>query len=164
MTASDALPCPCGSGQPEASCCGPLLAGAPAPTALALMRSRYTAYVRGRVDYIVATHHPATRDDVDEGATARWASETTWQGLEIVHTERGGPDDDEGIVQFVARGVTSGRAFTHPERSTFRRVDGRWFFADGRAPDKVPVVAAPTTGRNELCPCGSGKKFKRCHG
>jgi SEC-C motif domain protein len=108
------------------------LAGLPAPTALALMRSRYTAFVRGAIDYLMATHDTTTRDAVDRKSLARWSRETAWQGLEIVATERGGEQDSEGIVEFIARGSTRGTAFAQRERSRFRRVDGRWYYVDGK--------------------------------
>ena len=124
--------CPCGSGVPESGCCGPILDGVPAPTALALMRSRYTAYVRGAIDYLIATRDGSTRSSVDRAAVTRWSRDTTWQGLEIVETERGGEADDEGIVEFIARGSTRGTPFAQRERSRFRRVDGAWFYVDGK--------------------------------
>ena len=96
------------------------------------MRSRYTAYVRGDIDYLIATHDASTRDSVDRAAVARWSRDTTWQGLEIVGTERGGEDDDEGIVEFIARGKTRGTPFAQRERSRFRRVDGVWHYLDGK--------------------------------
>jgi SEC-C motif-containing protein len=155
--------CPCGSAVPEAGCCGPILDGVPAPTALALMRSRYTAYVRGAIDYLVATHDPSTRRDVDRAAVARWSHDTTWLGLEIVASERGGEDDDEGIVEFIARGSTKDVPFAQRERSRFRRVDGSWYYVDGKV-GAAPAARAVSPGRNDPCPCGSGMKFKRCHG
>lgn len=154
--------CPCGSGKPEPACCARYHRGELAPTALALMRSRYSAYVRGEIDYLVATHDASTRDSVDTAAVAKWSRETTWQGLEIVATEAGGETDDTGVVEFVARGITSGKAFAQRERSRFRRVGGAWFYLDGKVGE--PVKKALTPGRNEPCPCGSGMKYKRCHG
>ena len=124
------------------------------------MRSRYTAYVRGAIDYVVATHDETTRATVDADAAARWSRDTVWQGLEIVGTERGSEADDTGIVEFVARGITKGVPFAQQERSRFSKVAGRWYYVDGVARAK----AAVTAGRNEPCPCGSGKKFKKCHG
>jgi SEC-C motif-containing protein len=155
--------CPCGSGSPEAACCGPILAGAPAPTAVALMRSRYTAYVRGAIDYLVATHDAATRGAIDLEGVTRWSRETQWLGLEIATTERGGVDDDAGIVEFIASGVTRGTPFRQHERSRFRRADGAWVYVDGVV-IKEPVRRVVTAGRNDPCPCGSGMKYKRCHG
>jgi SEC-C motif-containing protein len=152
--------CPCGSGAPESTCCAPLHGGAPAVTAVALMRSRYTAYVRGNIDYIVATHDPVTRGSLDIAAATRWSHDTAWGGLEIVATERGTSTDDTGVVEFIARGATRGTPFAQHERSRFRRIDGRWHYIDGE--QRVRRAAAP--GRNDPCPCGSGTKYKRCHG
>ncbi len=156
---ADSEPCPCGSGVPEAACCAVFHAGTPAPTALALMRSRYTAYVRGRIDYVAVTHDEATRAGFKADAAAKWSRETTWQGLEIVSTERGGASDDTGIVEFIAKGITNGSPFRQRERSRFRKDGERWFYVDGEVPR---ARAAATAGRNDPCPCGSGKKFKRC--
>jgi len=125
------MTCTCGSGDPESGCCGLALHGVPAPTALALMRSRYTAFVRGAIDYLIDTHDPATRGSVDRAAIAKWSRETTWQGLEIVATERGTEDDDTGVVEFIARGITRGVPFAQRERSRFRRIDGVWYYVDG---------------------------------
>jgi len=155
--------CPCGSGAAFARCCGPFLGGAPAPTALALMRSRYTAYVRGAIDYLVETQAEETRDRVDREAITRWSRETRWAGLEIVATERGGEADDDGGVEFVARGVTRGAAFAQRERSRFRRAGGRWYYVDGQVAGE-PARRAEAAGRNDPCPCGSGMKYKRCCG
>jgi SEC-C motif-containing protein len=156
--------CPCGSGAAESACCAPIIAGAPAPTALALMRSRYTAYVRGAIDHIVATHDPKNRHEVDRDAAAKWSRETEWQGLTIRHTRAGGEADQEGEVEFVARGKTNGKPFEHGERSTFRKLDGRWYYVQSRSGGGEPVRAVAKAGRNDPCPCGSGKKYKRCHG
>jgi SEC-C motif-containing protein len=156
------MSCPCGTGADYARCCGPLHAGAPAPTALTLMRSRYVAYVQGKIDYVVATHAAATRHTVDVAAATRWSRDTQWLGLEILAVDRGGEGDLEGLVEFVARGVTSGAPFAQHERSWFEREDGRWCYV-GVAPAPA-VKAAPKVGRNEPCTCGSGKKFKKCCG
>lgn len=157
----DASACPCGSALAFAACCGPVMAGTPAATALALMRSRYTAYVRGAIDHLVATHDPATRADLDVAAATAWSRDTRWGGLSIVATAAGAATDDEGVVEFIARGATRGVPFVHHERSRFRRAGGRWYYVDGSRP---PATATDAPGRNAPCPCGSGKKYKRCHG
>jgi SEC-C motif-containing protein len=157
--------CPCGSGLTEVACCGPIVAGEPAATAVALMRSRYTAYVRGAIDHVAATTDPTTRGELDRDAALRWSRETVWLGLEIVATERGVAGDLEGTVEFIARGVTRGTAFTQHERSRFRHHEGRWYYVAGELVRAQPAAARPASvGRNDACPCGSGLKFKRCHG
>jgi len=158
--------CPCGTEREYEVCCGRYLGGAPAPTAEALMRSRYTAYVRGEIDYILASHDPASAGDVDREATAKWSRETTWLGLTIVKRERGGEGDDSGEVEFIVRfrDDASGREQNHHERSQFRRVDGQWKFVSGEPVKAVPVTRGEKIGRNDPCSCGSGKKYKKCHG
>jgi SEC-C motif domain protein len=155
--------CPCGSGDELDGCCGLRLDGVPAATALALMRSRYTAYVRGAIDYLIETHDPSTRASIDRAGITDWSRQTEWLGLEILDTVRGGEHDDEGIVEFIARGHTRGTPFAHRERSRFRRRDGAWYYVDGTQP-RAPARAAAAVGRNDPCPCGSGMKYKRCHG
>ena len=118
-------PCPCGSGRPYAACCGPLHDGEPAPTAEALMRSRYSAYVLGRTDHVFRTWHPRTRPD--DLATPPM----TWLGLEVVRTEDGGPDDDTGVVEFLARHQGPRGVERLHEVSRFERRRGRWVYVDG---------------------------------
>jgi SEC-C motif-containing protein len=160
--------CPCGTGKDYDACCGPLIAGAPAPTAEALMRSRYTAYVRGAVDHILESHTAKARRDVDRASIEKWSRESTWLGLTVLSTEGGGPADEQGMVEFVARyrmGL-EGAENVHHERATFVRSprDRRWLFADGRVVGTAPVRREEHPGRNEPCSCGSGKKYKKCHG
>ena len=158
--------CHCGSGREWEACCGPLIAGErAAETAEALMRSRYSAYAVGAVDYLGETLHPEHRADWDREATARWAERSTWLGLEIVATEAGGPDDEEGIVEFIARFTERGQPKQHHERSRFRRHGGRWYYVDGEVPKpETRRHEGPKVGRNDPCPCGSGKKYKKCCG
>ncbi len=164
MTAAAKSDCPCGSGRPLAACCEPIIEGAPAPTAEALMRSRYTAYTLGDIDYIVTSHDAPKGDEVDRDATKQWATESEWLGLEILATDKGGPNDDTGMVEFRARYKAKDQVVAHHERSNFRKKDGRWMYVDGAPVKQVPVRAAATAGRNDPCPCGSGKKYKKCHG
>jgi len=132
------------------------------------MRSRYTAHVLERIDYLIETHDPATRGAIDRRAVARWASESEWLGLRIVAREAGGAGDSTGVVEFEAAYRTRGRAggarVVHHERSRFVRQDGRWLYVDGETVEPAPVRRAATVGRNHPCPCGSGKKLKRCCG
>ena len=119
--------CPCGSGQPYAACCGHWHAGfaekVHAPTPEALMRSRYSAYVRGLVDYLLATWHPST----SPGELT--LSPVKWLGLEVRHAEAAG---DAGVVEFVARCREAGQAQRLHETSRFVREAGRWYYLDGQ--------------------------------
>ncbi len=120
-------PCPCNSGYPLQSCCAPYIAGlAPAPTPLALMRSRYTAYALGKVEYLKATWHPDTRP-----ASLTLDPGQRWIGLSILETSGGEANDDTGTVEFVARYKVGGRAHRQRERSRFVRQDGRWLYVEG---------------------------------
>ncbi|HSH13871.1 MAG TPA: YchJ family metal-binding protein [Desulfurivibrionaceae bacterium] len=151
--------CPCNPEKEYDQCCGPYLAGEKIPpTAEALMRSRYTAYAKNDYGYVIRTNHPSTRpsekDFTDE-------VKIDWQGLDILATEAGGEEDRDGEVEFVARYKVSGRQMQQHERSQFLKEDGQWFYLDGDFV-KPPQAHSEKVGRNEPCPCGSGKKFKKC--
>ena len=165
------MSCPCGSAQTFEICCAPFLSGrANPPTAEALMRSRYVAYTRGDVDYIARTTAPDTLKNFDVRAARAWSAATQWIGLQILKTERGGAGDSVGTVEFVATYRQNGQTIAHRELSRFRRTErGEWRFVLGDAREtigKPPAVAAEAlrAGRNDPCPCGSGKKFKKCCG
>jgi len=123
-------PCPCDSGQSYADCCGPWHAGfktgVPAPTPEALMRSRYSAYGLGLIEYLLATWHPSTSPGELE------LSPVKWLGLEVRHAEQAG---DAGVVEFVARCRDSNGAQRMHETSRFVRQDGRWYYIDGEMHD-----------------------------
>ena len=149
--------CYCGSDRPFAVCCDRFLSGKELPeTAEELMRSRYSAFCTGNVDYLIETHHPSTRGS-DRAALAESCERTEWLGLNVLSTRGGKATDTEGYVEFVAlyrdRGVGQLR-----ERSRFVREGDRWFYIDGVHPPASPP------NRNDPCWCGSGKKYKRCHG
>ncbi len=119
--------CPCGSTKPFTACCAPYVeCNEAAPTAEALMRSRYTAYTLLREDYLLATWHTSTRPaSLDLAADVA----TKWIGLEVKRHEQ--QDTDHAIVEFVARYKVNGRAHRLHEVSRFVREDGRWFYVDG---------------------------------
>ncbi|GAA1890591.1 YchJ family protein [Lapillicoccus jejuensis] len=120
-------PCPCGTARPYGACCGPYLAGEPAPTAEATMRSRYTAYAVGDVGHLVRTWHPRTRPTDLRIPTLEWV------GLRVLGTEAGGPDDASGTVEFEARHLVLGGTEVLHEVSDFVRRGGRWVYVDARA-------------------------------
>lgn len=164
-------PCPCRSGASFAECCRPYLRGtAQAPTALALMRSRYAAFCEGDTAYLLLTRHGAARDPAERRDLERTVAGTRWQNLLVVETHRGGPDDGDGIVRFVAAfrtapgplpmAMSGGDADLHQmhERSRFEREGGLWRYVDG---DTLPPLRQK---RNDPCWCGGGRKSKECHG
>ncbi len=159
-------PCPCGSGRSFEHCCSPLLARQRDPaSAEELMRSRYSAYVRGDIDYLAETLHPDRRDTHDAEATRRWAEQADWLGLEVIGCSAGGEDDDKGVVEFIASYRQDGRIVRHHEVSSFVRHDGRWFFVEGElVPPATRRRETGKVGRNAPCPCGSGLKYKKCCG
>lgn len=130
---TQASSCPCGSGRDYAACCGRYIEGGRLPdTAEQLMRSRYTAYVLARQDYLQQTWHPSTRP-ADLGAAVTEA--VKWLGLQIKRTQAGGAGDSEGLVEFVARYKVGGKAERLHEASRFVRENGRWLYLDGEFPD-----------------------------
>lgn len=154
--------CPCGKQGPFEQCCEPIIKGdKPAPTAEAMMRARYSAHVCADIDFILNSTHPDAREGYDVEETRKWATESEWLGLEIVATQDGQADDDQGEVEFIARFRTSEGMLSHHERSLFKKLDGQWFFAQGDMVKAAPLTSTKI-GRNDPCPCGSGKKYKKC--
>lgn len=125
--ARSAPTCPCGLPAPYEACCGRYVdhwPDVPAPDPERLMRSRYTAFVRARVDYLRATWHPEHRPaeiDVDPA--------TRWLGLEVRRART--LDATHGEVEFVARYRMAGRAVRLHERSRFVKAGGHWLYTDG---------------------------------
>lgn len=172
------MKCPCGTENTFETCCGPYLAGKALPdTAEKLMRSRYTAYTKADIEYIKKTMVPEERKSFDPVATKQWAELSKWKGLKIVDTKLGGPSDASGMVEFIATYEKDGNGIDHHEVSQFKKgKDGEWLFVDGEAHEHKegeghhhpPVKTAPIVrekakvGRNDACPCGSGKKYKKC--
>jgi len=155
-------PCPCGSNLNLAICCGRYHAGLPAPTAEALMRSRYAAYALGNLDYIAATCAGPAAAAFEPKDAERSQLGTRWLGLDILKTRKGRQGDSEGTVSFIARYQHNGEEAALSETSQFRCIDGRWFYWDRLREASAP--RPPGIGRNDPCPCGSGKKFKKCCG
>ena len=128
------------------------------------MRSRYSAYVLGNMAYLSDTLAPEARADFDPAEAASTASESLWQGLDLRAVTDGGSDDATGTVEFVARFRLHGEQHLHHELASFRREQGRWVFVDGELNPKGPPRRVVKVGRNDPCPCGSGKKYKKCCG
>ncbi len=157
------MTCPCDTGLPIEQCCGPILSGErDAPTAVALMRARYSAYARGEIDFIMSTQDSG--EDADRASTESWSRDSDWLGLEVLGTEGGGESDDTGKVEFVARFVHKGEESRHHEVAEFRRSGTRWMLIEGKMQNSTFRRTQPKVGPNQPCPCGSGKKYKKCCG
>ena len=156
--------CPCGTEKAFSSCCEPVIAGkAPAKTAEALMRARYSSYVKGRIDFLEKSLAPEGRADFDRAASKKWAEESVWKGLTINYLEDGREEDQTGIVNFTARFAQGQDEYEHREIATFRKEKGAWVFVDGKSPKPDTFKnEGPAVGRNDPCPCKSGKKYKKC--
>ena len=130
--------CPCGSGKTYSECCEPIIKGKiKAPTAEACMRARYSSYVKHEIDFIInSCSEGEDIAEIDRKATEDWSNQSQWNGLQIIRTEI----------------------------SLFKNIDGEWKYVAGNViPTTVKRVGAKV-GRNDPCPCGSGKKYKQCCG
>lgn len=122
-----AADCPCGTGATYEDCCGAIHAGRrPAATAVALMRSRYSAYALGLADHLWRTWHPSTRPAVVELDAA-----LAWTGLVIEDTTGGRAWDDAGTVRFAASWTSGSRTGVLRETSRFAFFDGAWVYVNG---------------------------------
>lgn len=158
--------CPCGSGASFASCCKSIVKGKKkAATAEQLMRARYSAYVVGDINFIGSSLVAGDRGAFDADGAKEWSQRADWQGLEILSTDAGGEQDSEGTVEFVARYNIEDVEQAHHERAKFVKESGFWRYSGGRVVGVDPYRREePKVGRNEPCPCGSGKKHKKCCG
>jgi SEC-C motif-containing protein len=156
--------CPCCSGKNYEECCKEIIANENAPTAIRLMRSRYTAYTQGNVEYLYNTTHSSTIETFQYSDIEEWLKENEWTNLEIISQEHGNINDNNGIVEFKAySSAKSGDTELLHERSKFVKENGKWFYVDGIInPPKVNIMQK--VQRNDPCPCGSGKKHKKCCG
>ena len=120
--------CPCGSGDTYEECCGPIHRHViDAPTAVTLMRARYSAFVGHDEAFLLWSWHPDHRPP-----EVRVQGDELWTGLEILATRNGGPDEDKGTVEFIARFVSGGAPRTLHEVSRFVRLENRWVYLKGR--------------------------------
>ena len=176
--------CPCGRPESYINCCGRFIESidkieATKPkTAEQLMRSRYTAYTLINVPYLIQTTCPESRQYQLPNDIRQWAESTQWEGLEIVSTKKGKKNDTVGFVEFKAYYEESGEKKFHHEKSKFLKEGGQWYFFydptqklkttdHNTSPlnvEKTSQEKEASIGRNIPCPCGSGKKYKRCCG
>ena len=155
-----AQPCPCGSGKPFGQCCLPVLQGTRvAATAEELMRARFTAHATHDFAFLHRTYRPTSRQPYVE---EKGVPATQWTRL-VVHQHDVGPAPDLAYVDFSAYGTEEGRELVLHEKAEFVRQDGAWIYTRALREGPAPYKAtAPKPGRNDPCPCGSGKKYKQC--
>lgn len=124
--------CPCGSGQTYINCCEPIISGKKdAATAVELMRSRYTAFSKANVDYLLRSHASQTRPVKDRKNIERWAKSVVWMGLSIIRTESGESNEETGYVEFKATYLENGQPAQIHEKSLFQRENGKWVYVSG---------------------------------
>ena len=124
--------CPCGSGQIYRECCQRFWATQQKPnTAEQLMRSRYTAFVLQKAQYLVDTHHADFREANALQALKKSFKNTQWLGLEVIGVEAGQATDDKGMVEFKAHFNSLGIQQVLHERSSFVKEQGQWFYTTG---------------------------------
>ena len=133
-------PCPCGTGRKYKACCGPWHAGAPAPDAEKLMRSRYCAYAIGCVDYIIRTTHPQCPEY--EADVHLWLQRlqgycrhTRFDGLRVLAHA---PNGDTATVTFCVSVTHAGRDASFCEKSAFVRTEAGWLYLSGEATASLP--------------------------
>ena len=153
--------CPCGSNKSYAECCGIFIEDQQKPlTPEALMRSRYTAYTQANIGYIAKTMKAPAADRFDAKSASDWASRVQWIKLEV---KAASTKATKGFVEFIAYFKEQGKLKTIHERSEFHLIENSWYYVNGKhLPSNAPSSPPLRIGRNDLCPCGSGKKYKKC--
>jgi len=153
-------PCPCGTGKTYIKCCGAFISGFKLPgTPEELMRSRYTAYTQANIDYIADTMKMPASKNFDAKTAYQWAISVIWKKLEIIKSSI---DKTQGFVEFIAYFDEQCVKKTIHELSEFHQENGKWYYIDGKSYTQKPYLSQSQVGRNDLCPCGSGRKYKKC--
>ena len=155
-----ASPCPCGSGKTFGDCCEPVHLGRLQPaSAEQLMRARFTAHVTHNFRFLHDTYRPtAGKPFVEEEVEPTMQ----WTKL-VVHGHETTADPAKAFVDFSAYGTDEGVEKVLHEKAEFLRINGTWFYNREARLGPAPYKAtAPKVGRNDPCPCGSGKKYKQC--
>lgn len=143
------MSCICGVGENFDSCCRAIISGERvASTAEELMRSRYSAYVKGDAKYLIVSSAHVENYEEEIKLIEAFSNSVEWLKLDVIHTT-------ETTVEFKAYYRDKhGIAVLH-EKSNFEKENGMWKYMDG-------LLYNTKVERNESCPCGSGKKFKKC--
>jgi len=152
------LNCYCGEDLAFRDCCDRYISGSQlAPTAEALMRSRYSAFKVGNADYLLASLHPSKRASESRASLEQSFANTQWCSLRVLAHRNGQYGQTVGEVEFVAFYRSGEEIGQLHERSRFVCENNQWLYSDG---DMLPALKL---GRNDECWCGSGLKLKKCH-
>jgi SEC-C motif domain protein len=125
-----------------------------------LMRSRFTAHVVGDYRHLHRTYLGTARQPYAEVTDA---PQVKWTRL-VIHAHEPGPKPDTAFVDFAAYYEEAGAEQALHEKAEFAKIDGAWIYTRAVRSGPAPVKARPKVGRNDPCPCGSGKKYKHCCG
>lgn len=148
--------CPCGMNKMYRDCCGLFHNETALPeTPEQLMRSRYSAYALKKISYIRTTMQGPALKAFDQQTQITLAQHHEWLGLDVVDAQFDPKNSNRATVEYRALHKLQGELAVLNELSEFARIDGRWYYIDG---------TLKKSGRNDPCPCRSGKKFKKCHG
>ncbi|WP_143869721.1 YchJ family protein [Catenovulum sediminis] len=148
--------CPCCSGLKFKDCCADKISRKnPAQTPLELMRARYSAYAVKDIDFLVFSQDSRTHSENIRQEIADFANAVKFIKLEIHNHQH--DNETQGHVNFSAYYASNGQIHHLTENSQFVFKDGEWFYLSGDTDFSTLKI-----NRNETCPCGSGKKFKRC--
>lgn len=153
--------CCCHSGKLLKDCCAPFLEGEAFPdTAELLMRSRFSAFQLKNTEYLLNSWDPSTRP----AALSLEKDERRWSGLEVVKVIGGAISEERGVVEFKATYELGDDTYLFHEISRFVRSEGRWLYLDANFPFHGKIAHQGVPVKNAPCPCGSGKKYKKCCG
>ena len=148
--------CHCCSNRKFSECCEPVIRNKRAQDPEQLMRSRYSAYVVKNYDYILTTYAPVQQQSLSLHSLREHSQNTKWLHLEVIDTTE---SNNVGTVEFIATYSIDGDFFSMHELSSFVKQNGNWYYTIGVTKEKTGQI---TPNRNEHCPCGSGKKYKKC--
>lgn len=129
-------------------------------SARALLEARYKAFVSGDIDFLIESHHPELRSQLNRDAIQSWSAESKWSGLEIEDEKVA---DDKTFITFTVKYERNFDRINHREYAEFRKEGDKWYYYDSEFPKPEPVKV-DKVGRNDPCTCGSGKKYKKCCG
>lgn len=157
------MECPCGTGKELDHCCRPIIDGSQkANGPEQIMRARYTAFSSQNMDFLKKSQSDNIEYEVDYEAMEEWAKDGQWKKLDIIDVWE---DEEEGVVEFKAHYEDKEGPQVHHEKSFFENEEDRgWLYTEGEMVVPTIVREGPKLGRNDPCHCGSGKKFKKCHG